>query len=55
MTIRTFIKENRKAIDEHVRRRLNRPDAVPNDEERRQWIANDEGLYTWARFEGVRV
>lgn len=26
-----------------------------NDEERRQWVLNDEGLYSWARSEGVRV
>jgi hypothetical protein len=26
-----------------------------NDDERRQWIENDEGLYSWARREGVSV
>lgn len=26
-----------------------------NDSERRQWILNDEGLYNWARSEGVRI
>lgn len=26
-----------------------------NDDERRQWILNDEGLYNWARREGVNV
>lgn len=26
-----------------------------NDEERRQWVLNDEGLYNWARSEGVRI
>jgi hypothetical protein len=26
-----------------------------NDEERRQWILNDEGLYRWARSEGCRI
>lgn len=26
-----------------------------NDEERREWILNDEGLYNWARSEGVRI
>ena len=26
-----------------------------NNEERRQWILNDEGLYQWARSEGVRI
>lgn len=26
-----------------------------NDKERRLWILNDEGLYRWARAEGVRI
>lgn len=26
-----------------------------NNDERRQWILNDEGLYDWARREGVRI
>ena len=26
-----------------------------NDEERRQWIMSDEGLYRWARSEGVKI
>ncbi len=31
--------------------------SYPNldDEDRRRWILNDEGLYTWARSEGVRL
>ena len=33
------------------------PDPPPtrNDDERRDWILNDEGLYNWARSEGVRI
>lgn len=31
-------------------------EATPkNDEERRLWVLNDEGLYLWARSEGVRI
>jgi len=26
-----------------------------NDDERRLWVLNDEGLYNWARSEGVRI
>lgn len=26
-----------------------------NDTERRAWILNDEGLYDWARQEGVKI
>jgi hypothetical protein len=31
------------------------PDKALNNEERRLWILNDEGLYRWARSEGVRI
>ncbi len=26
-----------------------------NDDERKEWVLNDEGLYRWARSEGVRI
>lgn len=55
MTMKQFIKENREEIDRGVRRALGRPDYRLNDEERRQWILNDEGLYLWARSSGVRI
>lgn len=53
-SIREFIKENRAELDACIRQ------VVPNittlnDEERRQWVLNDEGLYMWARREGVRI
>ena len=50
-----FIRENKEEIDAGIRRALRRPDARLNDAERRQWINNDEGLYNWARSEGVRI
>jgi len=33
------------------------PDPPPTrtDAERAEWVKNDEGLYTWARSEGVAV
>jgi hypothetical protein len=54
MTIRDFIRENREALEAAIRR------ACPNVgkltmEDIRQWVANDEGLYLWARSEGVKV
>ena len=67
MTMREFIRENRKEIDDAINAALYRhdgnggrgtiPDPPPkrNDADRRDWIANDEGLYSWARSEGVRV
>ena len=62
-----FIRDNREALDDAINSVLYRYDGrggrgtVPNppprrnDSERRDWIANDEGLYSWARSEGVRV
>lgn len=67
MKLRDFIKQNRAEIDRLINGALYRhdgrggrgviPDPPPkrNDEERRQWILNDEGLYLWARGEGVKV
>jgi hypothetical protein len=44
-----FIREHRQEIDSYSKSRYH------NDEERRLWILNDEGLYNWARSEGVQV
>ena len=49
MTLKEFIKLHRQEIDEATK------SPYHNDEERRQWILNDEGLYNWARSEGVRI
>ena len=62
-----FIQENRSEIDDAINGCIYRYDGnggrgtVPNppprrnDAERREWILNDEGLYRWARSEGVKV
>jgi hypothetical protein len=56
MTLREFIKQNRAELDACIARALGEPDNPrKNDEERRQWILNDEGLYRWARSEGVKI
>jgi len=64
---RDWIRANRNEIDACINGALYRhdgngghgtiPDPPPqrNDDEREQWIANDEGLYNWARSEGVRI
>lgn len=53
MTLKNFIKENKEELDECIKRVY--PDCKLNNEERRLWILNDEGLYRWAKSEGVRV
>lgn len=52
-SLTTWIKENRKEIDEAIKRVL--PNACINDAERRLWVLNDEGLYLWAKSEGVNI
>ncbi len=56
MTFRDFIRDNRTELDAAIARALGQ-DRNPraNDEERRLWVLNDEGLYNWARSEGVRI
>ena len=53
MTMKQFIKENRQEIDAAIRRACS--NCRLNDTERRAWINNDEGLYRWARSEGVKI
>ncbi len=53
MSLTQFIKENRKEIDECIKRIC--PNISLNDSERRMWILNDEGLYRWARSQRVKV
>jgi len=53
MTLREFIRENRNALDAIIR------SYCPNvprlsDQDREEWIQNDEGLYLWAKSEGVK-
>lgn len=51
---REFIRENREEIDNAIRRRCPNIGSL-NDSDREEWILNDEGLYNWARSEGVRI
>lgn len=53
MTLQNFIKTNRTELDNCIQNVG--PGAPKNDNERRLWIYNDEGLYNWARSEGVRI
>ena len=53
MTLAEFIRENKPEIDQYIRSACN--NCKLNNEERRLWILNDEGLYSWAKSEGVRI
>ena len=53
MTLREFIKTNKEELDACIRRVC--PNKKLNNEERRLWILNDEGIYRWARCSGVRI
>jgi len=48
-TLKQFIREHRAEIDEIIQ------SPYKNDGERENWILNDEGLYSWAKSEGVRI
>jgi hypothetical protein len=51
MTLEEFIRENQAEIDAAIRNVV--PGADLDDDERRTWIANDEGLNNWALEAGV--
>jgi len=67
MRLREFVRQNRAEIDRAINAVMYRWDGnggrgtVPtpaptyNDEERQQWVQNDEGLYRWARSSGVPI
>jgi aromatic ring-cleaving dioxygenase len=52
-SLKNWIKENRQELDKYIQSVS--PGSPKNDHERRLWLLNDEGLYNWARSEGVRV
>ena len=54
MTKRDFLKENKDTIDNIIHKLCGDNFSI-NDGERWNWVQNDEGLYNWARSEGVRV
>ena len=56
MTLQQFIKEHRTEIDRAIACSLRMGEnPIPTDKERRMWILNDEGLYRWAKSQGVRI
>lgn len=54
-SLREWVKRNRAEIDRVVRSGGGMDGYKLNDKDRADWVANDEGLYNWARREGVEV
>jgi hypothetical protein len=54
VSLRAWIKEHRAEIDAAVWRVVSNLGPL-NDNDRREWVANDEGLFNWAKSEGVNV
>lgn len=56
ITLRDWIRENRKELTDCVNRAIGSPEGSRVTlEELRLWVLNDEGLYRWARADGVNI
>ena len=53
MKLETFVEENRQEIDAFIH--TVNPNSNIDNEERENWVMNDEALYNWARSEGVNI
>lgn len=53
MTLKKFIQENRAELDHRIS--YGKKNFILRNEERRLWILNDEGLYNWAKSQGVKI
>ncbi len=51
MTLEIFVDLHREEIDSLIKERC--PNCSLDDEEREDWVINDESLYDWALDEGV--
>jgi hypothetical protein len=54
ISIKTFIRNHRADIDSTIRSICPNVGSL-NDSDREDWVLNDEGLYNWARSEGVDI
>ena len=54
MRMSDFIKENRQELKKCISNASGQTSGIDTSEIR-LWILNDEGLYNWARSEGVRI
>ena len=54
MSIKEWIKKNKKELDAHIHSQLGHGEPL-NNKDREEWMLNDEGLYNWARSDGVKL
>ena len=55
MTLRDFLKKHRTTISNMVAAHYGENCRPTNDDDRIEWLNNDESLYNWARSEGVSL
>lgn len=55
MNLTTWVTKHRHTIDECVRDFTGRDDGPANDDEREDWVLNDEYLYNLALDDGVNL
>lgn len=53
--LKQFIEENRKELQQAILRACPNNQYIESYSELRLWVLNNEGLYNWARSEGVRI
>lgn len=54
MSKREWLKQNRAELNRIIHAKLGDNRSL-NDDDRWEWVMNDEGLYNWARRDGVNV
>ena len=54
MTLKQFIRKNRRELDKAIQRKYPNVKKL-NDDERRVWILTDKILYIWAKSAGVNL
>lgn len=52
-SLKQLVRENRQLIDDVIKRVCPNIGSI-NDGDRQDWIRNHEGLYNWAKSEGVK-
>ncbi len=52
MKLSQFIRDNQRELDDYIGSALGHSGTI-DDDERENWVLNDESLYEWALREGV--